>query len=137
MGATWRDIARAARLRERRVIVLAVESHCEWQDLYDGLTSDFAFFGNVVADVLAGRAAETSALPRAEAQRFLALKKRANLVQERIAVAARPEAAAAPAPPVRVQSEQLTPVKRNLGKRLRDLGHQLYPMGKHRWGCSA
>ena len=91
---SWKAVAEAARLDERVVHVISVESHTGWQELVAGLTSEQACTINDGADALANHAAKAVAPPAREARAILDRKRVALLVQRRIGAAVQLAAAA-------------------------------------------
>ena len=79
-------MGRAARLHERDVIVLGIDSHYTWQDHCDGLTTQWAAAGNETADVLARRGSDRASVGSFPAQRWQWILAMARKIQARITV---------------------------------------------------
>ena len=83
----WKRVRVAAALHRRTVHVLSLESHVDWPELCIGLCTPFAMAAIAAADSMAGWVAAKACPPRDSVKEFLARKKLALAVQERIGTA--------------------------------------------------
>ena len=127
-------VRRHARLHERSVVVLSVESHVGWEDLRDGFSQPWADFGNSCADVLAERASSWVTPSKSEAVSLGFFLQRAVLVQDRLVQAALDVAEAAPPPP---RAPRLNRTPRTTFRAKADsLGHRVQVVLGGAWACS-
>lgn len=83
----WWKVGCVARTSQRRVTLVLVESHIHHEDFAQGFNSGYALVGNGLADTLAGKGADASAVPAGAVKAHRDKFEPAKLVQARIAVA--------------------------------------------------